>query len=141
MGRGVLKKKLLDYINLNNLKNNVTFINFKKNPYPYIKMADLFILSSKFEGLPNVLLEAIVLKKFIISSNCPTGPREILLNGKAGYLFSVSDYKQLSQKILLFSKNSKKINDSFISKAYNGLKRFDYDNNLNNYFNLVKSIM
>ena len=51
-----------------------------KNPFPLIKQADLFILSSKFEGLPNVLLESLVLKKFIISSNCRTGPKEILLN-------------------------------------------------------------
>ena len=76
MGRG-FKKKLLDYINLNNLKNNVTFIILKKSLTHVIKMADLFILSSKFEGLPNVLLEAIVLKKFIISSNCPTGKIEL----------------------------------------------------------------
>jgi len=141
MGRGILKKKLTHYISVNNLKKNITFINFKKNPYPYIKQSDLFVLSSKFEGLPNVLLEAIVLKKFIISSNCPTGPREILLNGKAGYLFSVGDFKQLSKKILLFSKNSTKVNNSFVRKAFNSLQRFDYDANLNNYLNLVKSIM
>ena len=49
--------------------------NFVDNPYPLIKQADLFILTSKFEGLPNVLLEALTLKKFIISSNCPTGPK------------------------------------------------------------------
>ena len=75
MGRGILKNKLEKYSKLNNLQNKVKFINFKKNPYPYIKQADLFILTSKYEGLPNVLLEAITLKKFIISSNCPTGPR------------------------------------------------------------------
>ena len=48
-------------------------MNFAKNPFTLIKQADLFILSSKYEGLPNVLLEALVLKKFIISSDCPTG--------------------------------------------------------------------
>ena len=57
------------------------------------------MLTSLYEGLPNVLLEAQVLKKFIISSNCPTGPREILLNGKAGSLFKVGDYKKLSDLI------------------------------------------
>ena len=79
LGRGILKNKLEKYSKLNNIKNKVKFINFKKNPYPYIKQADIFILTSKYEGLPNVLLEAITLKKFIISSNCPTGPREFYL--------------------------------------------------------------
>ena len=141
LGRGELKQKLLEYIELNDLNNNVKFIDFKTNPYPYIKKADLFILTSKFEGLPNVLLEAISLKKFIISSNCPTGPREILLNGKAGYLFPVGDFKILSKKILLFSKNSKNKNKSFINLAYKNLNRFDYEINLSKYLNLIKSVI
>ena len=49
------------------------------NPYPYLKKADVFILSSLYEGLPNVLLESLSLKKFIISSNCPTGQRKFLI--------------------------------------------------------------
>ena len=49
--------------------------------------------------MPNVLLEAQVLKTYIISSNCPTGPREILLKGKAGSLFKVGDYIKLSNLI------------------------------------------
>ena len=59
------------------------------NPFPIIKKADLFVLSSKYEGLPNVLLEAATLKKFIISSNCPTGPKEILMNGKGGFILKL----------------------------------------------------
>ena len=110
MGRGILKKKLEKYSKLNNLQNKVKFINFKKNPYPYIKQADLFILTSKYEGLPNVLLEAITLKKFIISSNCPTGPREILLDGKGGSLFAIGDAKNLARKIMFYYKNKKKCN-------------------------------
>ena len=58
-------------------------------------MSDAFILSSKYEGSPNVLLEAITLNKIIISSDCPTGPSEILDGGKGGILFKVGDYKNL----------------------------------------------
>ena len=58
--------------------------------------------------MPNVLLESHVLKKFIISSDCPTGPREILLNGRAGFLFNVGDYIKLSNLILYYSKNRNK---------------------------------
>ena len=49
--------------------------------------------------MPNILLEAICLKKFVISSNCPTGPKEILSNGKGGLLFSVGKYEELANKI------------------------------------------
>ena len=101
-----------------------------KNPFPLIKQADLFILSSKFEGLPNVLLESLVLKKFIISSNCRTGPKEILLNGKGGLLFKVGDYVELAKKIEYYYKNKNKCNNMMIN-SYKSLKRFDYKNNLN----------
>jgi glycosyltransferase involved in cell wall biosynthesis len=58
-----------------------------ENPFKIIDQSDIFVLSSRFEGLPNVLLEAASLKKFIISTNCPTGPKEILLNGKRWIVF------------------------------------------------------
>ncbi len=139
LGQGQLKQKLFNYIISNNLSKYVKFIDFKENPYPYIRKADVFILSSKFEGLPNVLLEAAVLKKFIISSNCPTGPREILLNGKLGFLFPVGDFRALTKKILLFYRQPKK-NKKLINLAYKNLYRFDYDLNLKKYLKLIKSI-
>ena len=82
MGRGIKENELQNFINENNLKSKVKLIKFSKNPYPIIQQTEILILSSKYEGLPNILLEAQALKRFIISSNCPTGPREILLNGK-----------------------------------------------------------
>ena len=60
--------------------------------------SDLFILTSLYEGLPNVLLESMVLKKYIISSNCPTGPSEILNKGKYGELFPVKNYRICQKK-------------------------------------------
>ena len=60
--------------------------------------------------MPNILIEAAVLKTFVISSDCETGPKEILLNGKAGALFKVSNSKQLAKKILYFSGNKKIMN-------------------------------
>ena len=71
--------------------------------------SDLFILSSIFEGLPNVLLESLALNRFIISSNCPTGPSEILSYGKGGILFKIGDYKDLGKKIIFYKKNKFKL--------------------------------
>ena len=111
---------------------------YKKNPYPFIKYSDVLVLTSKYEGLPNVLLEAITLKKFVISSNCPTGPKEILDNGKGGMLFKTGSYKDLSKKIILFKKQHKLVK-SKINHAYSSLKKYDLEKNLNLYYkNLTK---
>ena len=74
-------------------------------------------LTSKYEGLPNVLIEAQYRNIPIISSDCPTGPREILMNGKLGELFNVGDYKGLCTKILEYTNNRKKLKTDLIKKT------------------------
>ena len=138
IGRGKLRKKLQNYINNQNLQKNVKILDFVDNPYPLIKQSNLFVLTSKFEGLPNVLLESIALRKFVISSNCHTGPKEILLNGKGGLLFKVGDYKELARKIRYYFFNKKKC-QKLSTRAYKSLNRFDYKKNLKEYENLVRS--
>lgn len=138
VGQGKNKKKLEDYIENNNLKKIIKINKFTRNPYNLIKSADIFILSSVFEGLPNVLLEAITLNKFIISTDCPTGPKEILYNGKAGLLFDAGNYIELSKKILFFYYNYNLcLKKRTIAKS--GLKRFEYKINLDKYLKLVKT--
>tara|TARA_Y100000816_G_C26070902_1_gene563290 strand:- start:73 stop:1173 length:1101 start_codon:yes stop_codon:yes gene_type:complete len=132
LGSGEEQKKIKNLVDKLNLRKNIKILNFKKNPYPYIRRAELFILSSNFEGLPNVLLEALVLNKFIISSNCPTGPSEILDRGKGGLLFKVGDYKSLYKNILFFKNNNKIINKKK-DYAKKRLYRFDFNQNLLKY--------
>lgn len=139
MGRGILEMQLKKFIKSNNLNKFVKIIGFKKNPYPYMHQAEIFVLSSAYEGLPNVLLEALVLNKFVISSDCRTGPREILLNGKGGDLFKVGDYKNLSKLILNYKINKKKSLKK-INLSKKNLIRFDYNINLKKYSKLVESI-
>ena len=136
IGRGILKNKLQNLILDYNLRNNVKLIDFKKNPFNYLKQADIFILTSKYEGLPNVLLEALVLKKFVISSNCPTGPKEILLNGKGGLLFKTGNFSQLSRHIMYYSKNKKECKQ-MLRKSLDQLDRFDQKINLAKYLKFV----
>ena len=137
MGYGKNKEIIKNFIRQKKLNNYINVIDFQDNPYNYLNKADIFVLTSKFEGLPNVLLEAQVLKKFIISSDCPTGPKEILKSGKYGDLFDVGDYKDLAKKILRFNKKSK-IYRSKIKLAYNSLDRFDYSNNCKKYLNIIR---
>ncbi len=139
IGEGKNKKKLNHLINKNKLSNSIKIVSFKKNPYPYIKKSDVFILSSIFEGLPNVLLEALALNKFIISSNCPTGPSEILDSGKGGLLFKMKNSDDLKKKILFYFRNKKNCLKK-IKYAKKRLSRFDYNANMNKYLKLVNSI-
>ena len=136
VGKGIEKTNLLNFIKENNLEKHVSILNFLKNPYPIIKQSDLFILSSKYEGLPNVLLEALVLKKMIISSNCRTGPNEILLNGKGGLLFKVGDHIQLYKKILYYVNNKKKCNQ-ILRLGIKNLNRFEKKRNLEKYLHCI----
>ncbi len=133
IGRGINLVKMKEFIKKRNLEKNVKILDFKKNPYPYLRMADMFILTSKFEGLPNVLLEASALKKFIVSTDCPTGPNEIVLNNKSGFLCKVNDFKDISKKIFYFYNHQAKYKNKF--KNYNQhLKKFDFNENLKKYF-------
>ena len=140
VGRGTERNNLLKYIYENNLSKQVQLIDFQNNPFNLIKSSDIFILTSLYEGLPNVLLESQVLRKFIISTNCPTGPREILLNGKAGFLFDVGDYKKLSNLILQYSKD-KKLLSKKVKIGYQNLKRFDFEKNLKSYLKTINSLI
>ncbi len=139
VGEGEEKNKLSNYINKNNLAKKVKLIGYKENPYNLIRRSNIFILTSTYEGLPNVLLETQVLKTYIISSNCPTGPREILLNGKAGSLFKVGDYNSLSKMIIDFSKKKNKHSKQILT-GYKNLYRFDYNKNLDKYLKEINAL-
>jgi glycosyltransferase involved in cell wall biosynthesis len=139
-GRGEEFKKLKSYIKSNNLKKNIKLLDFIQNPYKYINKADVVILSSNYEGLPNILLEAQCLKKIILSTQCPAGPKEILLSGKAGTFFKMNDYKDLAKKICFINDNKAKIKKK-TEIGYKNLKRFNQETNLNRYYLVLKKYL
>ena len=139
IGKGIEKNNLLKFIKNNNLKNNIKLIGYKKNPFKYIKQSEIFLLTSIFEGSPNVLIEAQYLKKYIISTDCPTGPREILENGKFGELVKMGDYKNIAKKLEGFSYNvtvKKKI-----MLGFKNTKNYDHKKNCIEYYNLINEYL
>ena len=136
IGKGKNYFQLRNYINKNNLNNIVKLLGYQPNPYSFIKKSDIVVLTSKYEGLPNILLEAQFLNKYIISTNCPTGPNEILLNGKAGDLIKIGDFKNLAKLINNFYKNKSKINKKILIGKRN-FYRFDYKINCEKYYKLI----
>ena len=140
IGDGYRKNKLRKYILENNLQKKVKLIGYKQNSESYIKISDVFVLTSFFEGLPNVLIEALYLKKYIISSDCPTGPKEILNKGRYGDLFKVQDHNELFKLLKNFNNKSKKIQLK-INQGYKSLGRFDYKNNCEKYFKIISKYL
>ena len=138
IGKGKNFNFLRNYINNNKLNKFVKMAGYHSNTSSFLRKTNIFVLTSKYEGLPNVLLEAQFFKKYIISTNCPTGPKEILLNGKAGDLIKIGDYKMLSRLINNYSKR-KKIISKMIKTGTINFERFDYKKNCEKYLSFVKS--
>ncbi|WP_261787934.1 glycosyltransferase [Fusobacterium hwasookii] len=110
VGDGPDRKILEDLSIEKNLKDKVFFLGMLDNPFPFMKNAEAFILSSKVEGFGLVLVEALYCGAKVISSNCPTGPSQILLNGEIGELFEVSNVKELLDKLEAITKKEYKKN-------------------------------
>lgn len=99
LGTGPLQAMLENYIKEQNLGTSVYLMGFQPNPYKWMAKCDVFILSSIHEGFGNVIAEAMAFGKTVVSTNCPSGPDEILNKGEFGYLCPVNDPLALSNAI------------------------------------------
>lgn len=82
------------------LEGEVILTGYQKNPFPYIANADVFVLSSHYEGFGNVLVEAMALGIPVVSTDCPSGPGEIIEQGVNGLLTPVGDTEALATAVL-----------------------------------------
>ena len=98
LGEGELRQELTELTKQMELEPWVDFHGYVKNPYGYMAHADCVVLSSRYEGLPTVLVEALACGSRIVSTDCPSGPAEIL-QGKSGRLVPVEDEEALAQGI------------------------------------------
>jgi glycosyltransferase involved in cell wall biosynthesis len=102
LGRGS-RQALHDYQRLAadlGVGESISFPGFVANPYAYVARASLFVLSSIWEGSPNVLTEALALGVPVVATDCPSGPREILRNGEYGPLVPMGDVGGLARAML-----------------------------------------
>jgi glycosyltransferase involved in cell wall biosynthesis len=100
LGKGPERKEIELLINELNLKEYVHLPGFKKHQFAYLKGADLFVLSSAWEGFGNVIVESLACGIPVVSTDCKSGPAEILQYGKYGRLVPVGDHKTLAYAIL-----------------------------------------
>jgi|SaaInlLV_10m_DNA_3_1039740.scaffolds.fasta_scaffold11240_1 glycosyltransferase involved in cell wall biosynthesis len=103
VGQGPLQDKSIDLVKNLKIEDKVIFTGFQSNPYPYMKNAKFMVLSSEFEGLGMVILESLALNTPVISTDCDSGPREILPEEN---LVPINDVNALANKISAVSDNT-----------------------------------
>ena len=97
LGQGELRDELQALVEARGLQEDVLLAGFAQNPYGWMSRADLFVLSSRFEGFGNVLLEAMACGTPVVSTDCPSGPAEILEGGKWGRLVQMGNDEALAK--------------------------------------------
>ena len=132
LGEGELRQELENQITNLELNDKVHLLGFVDNPLQWVKNADVFVSSSSWEGLSNVIIEALACQTNIVATDCPSGPAEILENGKWGLLVPVNDEEALAKAMIKATQtNTEK--DDLIKRAFD----FSVDKSVNNYYELL----
>ncbi len=108
IGEGPLRKSFERLARSVGVAQHIWFAGYQDNPYKFLARSSLFVLPSRWEGFPNVLLEAMLCKVTVISTDVDFGPREIINHGKTGFLVSSDDPEVLADQILYIFKNQNK---------------------------------
>lgn len=105
LGEGELRTSLEQLIQELQVQDSVILKGFVKNPYKYLRTANVFVLSSRYEGFSIVVAEALAVGVPVVSTDCQSGPAEILQDGKFGTLSPLNDYKALAKNIMITLQN------------------------------------
>ena len=105
IGEGPLRQSLEELARIVCVAEDTWFAGYQNNPYKFLARSTVFVLPSKWEGFPNVLLEAMVCRVPVISTDVDFGPREIIDHGKTGFLVSSDDPEILADQILYILEN------------------------------------
>jgi len=136
IGEGSDRAQLLALASQLGVEPDVQLRGFEVNPYKYMARARVFVLSSIYEGLPNTLIEAQALGVPAVSTDCPSGPREILMNGAAGPLVAVGDFQTLAAEILRLLED-KELARRFADEGLKGVGRFRPEKAIKQYLDLL----
>ena len=114
----------------------VDFAGFVTNPFSYMSKASVFVMSSVYEGSPNALVQAMACGTAVVSTDCPSGPREILQDGKLGRLVPVGDWQALGAAIL-------EALDSPLEadRLLEGTRDYSAENSVRQYMDLVSELV
>lgn len=119
MGRGEMKESLKLIVSRYSLSGQVIWVDFNNNPFCFMSRAEVFVLTSRFEGFGNVLVESMACGTPTVAFDCPSGPSEVLENGKWGILIKNRDKVKMKEAISIL------LDDAVLRKKYSelGLER------------------
>jgi glycosyltransferase involved in cell wall biosynthesis len=132
LGEGYLRESLENLVEELGLKEDVDMPGFEINPLRYYRKCSTFVMSSRYEGLPGVIIEALARGCSIVATNCPSGSAEILDNGKYGELVPVGDFHAMAEameKALDFPPDPA----SLVERA----KQFNIEKAVSNYLSII----
>jgi glycosyltransferase involved in cell wall biosynthesis len=135
LGEGPDRGALEARIAAHNLQGTCELAGYQPNPYPYMARCSAFVLSSRFEGLPTVLIEALAVGARVIATDCPSGPREILAGGKYGELVPVNDPEAMANAIIGQLANT----PSYDPGLKDWLQKFDVDTSVMKHIELIEA--
>ena len=149
VGAGVMEEELKQKVKDLGLMNKIVFCGFDKNPFKYVSRSDCFVLSSNVEGFPNVLIESLACGKPIISTDCSSGPRELLapdtdLHHRAINTYEIGEYGILTpvKDVISLANAMKKmmedegLRNRYEAKASKRAEQFDV-NEIKQYFHVA----
>ncbi len=134
LGEGSEHDKIVKMIEAYGLQNYVRLLGYQKNPHAYVARADVFVLSSLWEGFSNSLIEALSCGTKIVSTNCKHGTKEILDSGKYGNIVPVGDPEALAESI--YNCLQDKVDTSLLKKQ---AKNFDISVIANRYLKVISA--
>ena len=137
IGKGEREKELKELVKSLNLERDVRFLGWQDNPFYWLQNSDVFVLTSLWEGMPNVLIEAMACKCPVISFDCPSGPNEIIDKpGENGILVEVGDVDKLTKEIVKVLRDDK-YREYLSENAYKRAKDFDIEKIKNEYLKVL----
>lgn len=140
IGDGPSRSALSEKIKALKLENECLLLGSRENPFPFMRYAKLFIHTANYEGLPTVLIESMICGTPVVSYDCPTGPKEILENGKYGELIPMGNSDLFVTKVYELLTNEDK-RQHFIQLLPESIERFNMESIGKQFFKLIETVI
>lgn len=140
VGEGPKREEYQKLINNLQMEDKIFLEGKTNNISDYYNKADIFAFTSHFEGFPNALIEAMYMGLACISTDCPTGPSELIKDGENGFLIDVNDQKALEKKLSILMNNNELI-ETFSESAKSSVQKFKVKNVIKSWKEIIISAM
>ena len=137
LGKGPLLNYYKEKTKMMGIEKSVVFAGFDKNPFKLMNKCDAFVLSSRHEGMPGVLIQAMACGAACVSTNCPTGPKELIKNGVNGLLVKMENSTELYKALKNILTDSE-LKNKLKRNAPIGLERFEEKEAIESYFCILE---